>query len=53
MTDAASRHDRRLTREDILSVADYAAVRRERRARIALIKRRRRIEVGPFCDLPF
>jgi Protein of unknown function (DUF3501) len=44
---------RRLTREDILPVAEYAAVRKEQRGRIAEIKRRRRVEVGPFATFHF
>jgi Protein of unknown function (DUF3501) len=47
------RSKRRLTREDILPVAEYAAVRRDERGRIAEIKRRRRIEVGPFATFHF
>ena len=53
MTETAPRDKRRLTREDILPVAEYAAARREHRRRIAEIKRRRRIEVGPFASVHF
>jgi hypothetical protein len=50
---APPRSKRRLTREDILPVAEYAAARREHRRRIAEIKRRRRLEVGPFATFHF
>jgi hypothetical protein len=53
MTEALSRNERRLTRADLLSLADYAAVRREQRRRITEIKRRRRLEVGPFATFYF
>lgn len=52
MTDTALCHKRRLTRADILPVAEYAAARHEHRRRIAQIKRRR-IEVGPFATFHF
>jgi hypothetical protein len=42
-----------LTREDILPLAEYATVRRAHRRRIAEIKQRRRIEVGPFATFHF
>jgi hypothetical protein len=44
---------RRLTRADILPAEQYARERREHRHRIAEQKRRRRIEVGPFCTFYF
>jgi hypothetical protein len=47
----ANRHE--LTRADILPLADYTAVRRERRRQIAELKRRRRLEVGPFATFHF
>jgi Protein of unknown function (DUF3501) len=50
---APPRSKRRLTREDISPVAEYAAVRRDERGRIAEIKRRRRIEVGRFATFRF
>ena len=53
MTETAPRDKRRLTREDILPVAEYATVRPERRRRIAEIKRQRRLEVGPFATVHF
>lgn len=48
---ATSKH--RLTREDILPLDDYVAVRRERRRAISEIKRQRRVEVGPFATCYF
>jgi hypothetical protein len=53
MTDAFAGNKRRLTREDILPPADYAAVRKDKRKRITEIKRRRRVEVGPFATFYF
>jgi len=53
MTEASTRNKRRLTREDILPPADYAAVRKDHRKRITEIKRRRRVEVGPFATFYF
>jgi hypothetical protein len=44
---------RRVTAEDLLPDAEYARVRRERRAALLPIKRLRRIEVGPFCTVFF
>jgi Protein of unknown function (DUF3501) len=53
MTDTLARNKRRLTREDILPPADYAAMRSEQRKRMTEIKRRRRVEVGPFATFYF
>ena len=53
MTKAPARHKHRLTREDILPPAEYAAIRSEQRKRITEIKRRRRVEVGPFATFYF
>jgi hypothetical protein len=44
---------RRLTRADILSLDEYAKLRRQRRAEISEIKKRRRVEVGPFATFYF
>jgi hypothetical protein len=51
MADTAAK--RALTREDILPIAEYGAMRRERRQAIAELKKRRRIEVGPFATFYF
>ena len=53
MNDAPVRNKRQLTRADILPPADYAAIRSDRRKRITEIKRRRRVEVGPFATFYF
>jgi hypothetical protein len=53
MTDISLRNKRRLAREDILPLADYAAIRSEQRRRITAIKRQRRLEVGPFATFYF
>jgi hypothetical protein len=44
---------RELTRADILSPAEYAETRRERRQAITELKKRRRLEVGPFATFFF
>jgi len=44
---------RSLARADILPVERYAAERRQHKARIAALKRDRRIEVGPFATFYF
>ncbi len=44
---------RSLTREDLLPVEEYEKVRRQRRANILDIKRRRRIAVGPHATFYF
>lgn len=51
MQDAKTR--RVLTRDDIMSLADYAKIRRERRREISELKKRRRVEVGPFATFYF
>ena len=47
------REAREITRADILSMADYAAVRSERQAAAAALRRRRRVAVGPFATFAF
>ena len=44
---------RRITPEDLLPDAEFAKVRRERRAALLPIKRLRRIELGPVCTFYF
>jgi hypothetical protein len=44
---------RSLTRDDILSPDEYARGRREHRQRVSALKRRRRLEVGPFVTFYF
>lgn len=44
---------REITRADIMAMADYAGVRKQRRAEASAIKKKRRIEVGPFATLYF
>lgn len=51
MSEAKTR--RALTRDDILPVAEYGKVRRERRREISELKKRRRVEVGPFATFYF
>jgi Protein of unknown function (DUF3501) len=53
MMETLLRNRRRLARAAILPIADYAAIRREQRQRIAEIKRQRRLEVGPFATFYF
>jgi hypothetical protein len=44
---------RQVTPADLIPDADYAKVRRERRAALLPIKRLRRIELGPICTVYF
>ncbi len=44
---------RKVTPADLLSDADYAKVRKERRAALLPLKRLRRIELGPICTFIF
>jgi hypothetical protein len=44
---------RRITPEDLLPDADYARVRRERRAALLPVKRLRRVALGPVCTVYF
>jgi hypothetical protein len=44
---------REVTPDDLLSDAEFAEVRRERRAALLPIKRLRRIELGPYCTVHF
>jgi Protein of unknown function (DUF3501) len=53
MTQTSIANKRRLTREDILPPAEYAAIRGEERKRITEIKRHRRLEVGPLAAFYF
>lgn len=51
MADTKTR--RALIREHILPIADYAKIRRERRREVSELKKRRRVEVGPFATFYF
>ncbi|MSP47979.1 MAG: DUF3501 family protein [Alphaproteobacteria bacterium] len=42
-----------VTRADVLPTADYAKVRKERRAEVVALKKNRRLEVGPFATFHF
>jgi hypothetical protein len=53
MTETSVSNRRRLTHEDIMPPGDYAAIRSDRRKRITEIKRRRRLELGPFATFYF
>ena len=48
-----SQQRRALTRDDIMDMADYATVRKERRAAATALKRKRRLAVGPFATFHF
>jgi hypothetical protein len=50
---AETKGKRALTRADIIPAAEYAASRRQRRQAITELKKRRRIEVGPFATFFF
>jgi hypothetical protein len=45
--------DRQITRADIMPMADYAKMRADQRRRMAILKRDRRIEVGPSATFYF
>ena len=47
----AAKHE--LTRDDVISMADYARERKERRRALVEAKRHRRLEVGPDCTFYF
>jgi hypothetical protein len=53
MNEAPVRPKRALTRADIIPPAEYAASRRQRRQAISELKKRRRVEVGPFATFFF
>jgi hypothetical protein len=42
-----------ITRDDLMSMADYGARRRELKTEISAIKKNRRIQVGPFASFYF
>ena len=44
---------RELTRDDVISMEDYARERKERRRALVEAKRHRRLEVGPDCTFYF
>ena len=44
---------RRITPEDLIPDADYAKVRKERRAALLPVKRLRRVHLGPYCTFYF
>lgn len=44
---------RQITSDDIVSDADFARTRRERRAALLPVKRLRRVALGPYCTLYF
>jgi hypothetical protein len=53
MSEIPLRQKRVLSPADILPPAEYAAIRGEERRRIAALKRRRRLEVGPYATFSF
>src|SRR5580704_16274675 len=44
---------RALTRDDVLPMAEYSKLRRDRRQAVSELKKRRRVEVGPFATFYF
>lgn len=44
---------RAISRADLLSTADYAAIRKQRRAEMVALKQNRRVEVGPVATFYF
>ena len=53
MSEGVSKQPRQLTRDDFLSPAEYQPVRRERNRQASEMKRRRRIEIGPYAIVLF
>ena len=48
-----SAEERKITRDDIIPLEDYAKQRNERRTAMSALKRRRRVEVGPYATFYF
>ena len=53
MNTPPSKARRQLTRADILPLDEYAKIRPQRRSEISEIKKRRRVEAGPFATFYF
>jgi hypothetical protein len=53
VTTSPARAQRELTRADILPLDEYVKVRAQRRRETTELKRRRRVEVGPFATFYF
>ena len=48
-----SKTQRQITRDDIMDMAEYAKVRKARRADLLAIKKHRRVDVGPYASFYF
>ena len=48
-----TRENHEITRAELLAMADYAGIRKERRAKVSAIKQNRRVGVGPFATFYF
>lgn len=48
-----TRESHEITRREILPIADYAAIRKEKRSEASRIKKDRRVSVGPFATFYF
>jgi hypothetical protein len=48
-----SRENHEITRTDLMAMADYAGIRKQKRADVSAIKQNRRIGVGPFATFYF
>jgi hypothetical protein len=53
MNTAQPKARHQLTRADILPLDEYVKIRRQRRSEISELKKRRRVEVGPFATFYF
>lgn len=42
-----------ITRADVMALADYQMIRKQKRTEMAAVKKQRRMEVGPFCTFYF
>jgi hypothetical protein len=53
MTTAQTRPRRQLTAADLMPLGEYAQIRRDKRREMSDLKKRRRVEVGPFATFYF
>ena len=44
---------KQITRAEIMTLADYEVIRKQKRAEMSKVKKIRRMEVGPFCTFYF
>jgi hypothetical protein len=44
---------KQITRADVMALADYELIRKQKRTEMSQVKKTRRMEVGPFCTFYF